>query len=205
MKVEQFVMAYQVEQDRLRALLPEGYESLRPVLRINGEIRSHGKKEPGSNPEQQVYLELNTPVSGFGKRGWLNIASWESPTTDLLYERDGKAVTFCCPFLRITYTGVGIEGSCPAERDNDGCFFDGKNKGFRPAERINENKEFCDCEFQWDFPRGKAYGMSAGSKSQAAVYEEPEKYYEKQDLSAENAAAIPCKQILGAYTVAFER
>ena len=39
MQVEQFVMAYGVEHDRLRALLPEGYTSLRPVLRINAEIR----------------------------------------------------------------------------------------------------------------------------------------------------------------------
>ncbi len=28
-------MAYRVEQDRLRAMLPEGFTSLRPVLRIN--------------------------------------------------------------------------------------------------------------------------------------------------------------------------
>ena len=37
--IEQFVMAYGVEQDRIRALLPEDYESLRPVLRINAELR----------------------------------------------------------------------------------------------------------------------------------------------------------------------
>ena len=35
MHVQQFVMAYGVEQDRLRALLPEGLTSLRPVLRLN--------------------------------------------------------------------------------------------------------------------------------------------------------------------------
>ena len=52
MRVEQFVMAYGVEQDRVRALLPEGFESLRPVLRINSEIRN----------ETEVYLELNAPV-----------------------------------------------------------------------------------------------------------------------------------------------
>ena len=34
MHVQQFVMAYGVEQDRLRALLPEGLTSLRPVLRL---------------------------------------------------------------------------------------------------------------------------------------------------------------------------
>ena len=39
MHVQQFVMAYGVEQDRLRALLPEGFRPLRPVLRINAEIR----------------------------------------------------------------------------------------------------------------------------------------------------------------------
>ena len=61
MKIEQFVMAYRVEQDRLRAFLPEEYESLRPVLRINVEIRS-GK-------EESVYVEFNTPVAAFGKRG----------------------------------------------------------------------------------------------------------------------------------------
>mgnify|MGYP004513685255 CR=1 FL=1 len=40
MKVEQHVMAYEAEQDRLRALLPGGFVSLRPVLRINAEIRA---------------------------------------------------------------------------------------------------------------------------------------------------------------------
>ena len=39
MKIEQFVMAYEAEQDRIRAMLPGGFESLRPVLRINTEIR----------------------------------------------------------------------------------------------------------------------------------------------------------------------
>ena len=47
MQVEQYVMAYEVEQDRLRALLPAGFVSLRPVLRINGEIRR--------GPEETAY------------------------------------------------------------------------------------------------------------------------------------------------------
>lgn len=38
MHVQQFVMAYGVEQDRLRALLPEGFRPLRPVLRINAAV-----------------------------------------------------------------------------------------------------------------------------------------------------------------------
>ena len=58
MQVEQYVMAYEVEQDRLRALLPAGFVSLRPVLRINGEIRR--------GPEETAYLELNTLWRGMG-------------------------------------------------------------------------------------------------------------------------------------------
>lgn len=45
-RIEQFVMAYGVEQDRVRALLPEGFESLRPVLRINEEIAAQYEKQP---------------------------------------------------------------------------------------------------------------------------------------------------------------
>ena len=75
MEVEQFVMAYQVDQDRLRALLPAGYVSLRPVLRINAERRG--------GAAGTVYLELNTPVAAGGRRGWLNIGRWESPAVPL--------------------------------------------------------------------------------------------------------------------------
>ena len=39
MKVQQYVMAYEAEQDRLRALLPDGFVSLRPVLRIDAGLR----------------------------------------------------------------------------------------------------------------------------------------------------------------------
>ena len=67
-EVEQFVMAYEAEQDRIRAILPEGYTSLRPVLRINSEIRN----------ESVLYLEFNTPVEADGRRGWLNIAKCRS-------------------------------------------------------------------------------------------------------------------------------
>lgn len=205
MKLEQFVMAYQVEQDRLRAMLPEGYESLRPVLRINAEIR--GGKGDGleSGETENVYIEFNTPVAAFGKRGWLNIASWESPMADISYERAGSAVTFLAPFLTITYTGVGIEGGCPAEKDNDGCFFLRETVTFVPAERIDTKKEFCDCEFAWKFTEGDAHGISIGGKSVAAIPTEPEHDYGRQELSARAAAAIECEQILGSYVVRFER
>lgn len=44
MKVQQYVMAYSVDQDRLRAILPEGFISLRPVLRINAEMRDDRRR-----------------------------------------------------------------------------------------------------------------------------------------------------------------
>ena len=71
MNVTQYVMAYQAEQDRLRALLPAGYTSLRPVLRINAEIRD-GKTG---------YLEFNTAAEKDGARGWCNIAAWQAGNT----------------------------------------------------------------------------------------------------------------------------
>ena len=102
MKVEQFVMAYGVEQDRIRAMLPDGFVSLRPV------------------------------------------------------------------------------------------------------ETINEKKEFCDCEFAWTFSERDAHGVSIG-KTLPAFEEEQKTRYEKQDFTPENAAAIPCRQVIGSYIVKFER
>ena len=52
MQVEQYVMAYGIEQDRIRAIIPEGFVSLRPVLRINAEIQD----------DSNGYLEFNKPV-----------------------------------------------------------------------------------------------------------------------------------------------
>ena len=50
--------------------------SLRPVLRINAEIRD----------EKKGYLELNTPVKKDGNRGWLNVGFWE----DVPFEKEEK-------------------------------------------------------------------------------------------------------------------
>ena len=194
MRIEQFVMAYNVEQDRLRAMLPEGFSSLRPVLRFNGEIRG-GKLG---------YLELNTPVEGFGKRGWLNIARWNGKVNAVSFVREERKVTFYNPFAEITFAPVGICGGCPAEKDNDGCFYPSCGQyAFLPAEKITENKEFCDCSFRFLFPGG-AFGVSEG-KTLPAFYEEPETAYEKQPFTFETAGLIPCRTVLGAYTVAFER
>ena len=109
MTVEQFVMAYGAEQDRLRALLPEGFASLRPVLRINAEVRD-GKTGA---------LEFNTAAEKADNRGWVNIGRWD----DVPFTKDGKKTTFTLPELTISFTGAGIEGGCPAEKDNVGCYY----------------------------------------------------------------------------------
>lgn len=209
-EIQQFVMAYQVEQDRLRAMMPDGYESLRPVVRINVEIRSTSEAEADCRQEepqskQTVYIEVNTPVAASGKRGWLNIHNWESPDTEITCTVNENATTFECSFLKITYTAVGVEGGCPAERDNDGCFFYKKGMKFIPAERIDSNREFCDCEFRWKFDIKSTGGISVGGKSIPAAHTAQQKHYDRQELSARNTAAIPCQQILGAYTVKFQR
>ncbi len=201
-QVEQFVMAYEIEQDRVRAMLPEGFVSLRPVLRINTEIRD-GKV---------LYIEFNTPVEADGRRGWLNIGNWKSTRDEIEFERaeeDGKeTVTIKAPFLKLLYKGVGIEGGCPSEKDNEGCYFikDGpvKDIEFRPVEEIANNKEFCDCAFQWRFHEGDASGVSEG-KTVSAFETPSETAYPKAPLTPKNAAAIPCKRVLGSYIVRFER
>ncbi len=195
MEVEQYVMAYHVEQDRLRAMLPEGFVSLRQVLRFNGEVR----REDGT---ERIYLELNTPVAAQGKRGWLNIAHWESTEDDLTCRSEGRTLTFQTPFLTLSFTAVGVQGGCPAERDNDGCFYPGGD--FVPAEQIDSRKEFCDCEFAWRFAPGDARGASTGETLPAFPTAE-EKTYPKAPLTAREAASIPCDQVLGSYTVRFHR
>ena len=49
---------------------------------------------------------------------WNMIENWE----DAAFETDGRVTTFRTEHLEITFTGTGIEGGCPAERDNDGCY-----------------------------------------------------------------------------------
>ena len=190
MKVEQYVMAYGVEQDRLRAILPDGYHSLRPVLRLNAEVREDTR---GS-------VEVNTAVAKDGKKGWLNIGYWD----DVPFVRQGKRVTFKTHFLEISFTGVGVEGSCPAEKDNAGCYFIGKETTLRVPELIHSNKEFCDCTFQWKFTSEDAHGVSIG-KTLPAYPTEVKILYPKEAFTVENAAHIPCKQVLGTYVVVFDR
>ena len=190
MEVEQFVMAYGAEQDRLRAILPDGFASLRPVLRINAEILNGAEGR----------LEFNTAVSRGETRGWLNIAHWEN----VPFAQSGSVTVFKTGFLEITFTGVGIRGGCPAEKDNAGCFFLEDSIRLRPPEKIGAEKEFCDCTFAWRFAGGDAHGVSLG-KTLPAVPTEPVRSYPRRAFTAENAAAIPCGQVLGAYRVRFSR
>lgn len=191
MKVEQFVMAYGIEQDRIRALLPESFTSLRPVLRINTEVRD-GKKG---------YIEFNTAVEKDGKKGWLNIGYWN----DVPFVCEGKKTSFRTEFLEISFTGVGAEGACPAEKDNAGCFFEQNGTYIlRLPETITVNKEFCDCSFAWHFTKNDAHGVSIG-KTLPAIPTESTITYPKQSCTAANAAGIPCEQVLGSYRVLFDR
>lgn len=186
MQVEQFVMAYGAEQDRLRALLPEGFNSLRPVLRINAEVRDG----------QVGYLEFNTPAEKDGNRGWVNIAHWEN----VPFVKEGRTTRFVLPMLEIVFTGAGIEGGCPAEKDNCGCYF---GEVLRLPETIAERKEYCDCEFVWDIPGG-ARGKSTG-KTLPAYSAPVTKEYPRMDFTWVNAARIPCDLVLGTYVVRFGR
>ena len=198
MEIQQFVLAYQAEQDRLRALLPAGVESLRPVLRINAELRG--------GPAGTVYLELNTPVAAFGKRGWWNVGRWESPAHPLTARQEGAATTFQAPFLTLTYTQTGAVGGCPAEKDNDGCFYPQEGEPrFVPAEAITAPRDFCDVDFQWAFAPGDAQGRSQNGKTLPAFPTPPKVQYPRQPMTPQAAAAIPCQQVLGAYTVQFRR
>lgn len=189
MRVEQYVMAYSVEHDKLRAVLPEGFVSIRPVLRFNAEIRD----------DKTGYLEFNTAVEKDGRRGWLNIGFWE----DMPFDKEGKKVIFENDLLEISFQGVAIEGGCPAEKDNAGCYFLGDKEQFRPAETIISKKEFCDCRFQWKLQNG-AFGESIGMTLPAHP-ESISHLYPKEEFTVANAASIPCTQVLGTYVVRFER
>ena len=197
MKVTQFVMAYKIEQDRIRAMLPEGFESLRPVLRINTEIR-------GVANQQEIYIEFNTPAAFADKNGWLNIANWSSNNIPICCTVDENKTEIKTDFFSLTYTLVGIQGGCPAEKSNDGCYYPDREPHFIPTESISANKEFCDCVFSWHFHEGDAHGQSI-RKNLPAFAEDVHTIYEKRKLTAENAAAIPCEQVLGTYVVTFER
>ncbi len=190
MKVEQFVMAYRVEQDRLRAILPDGFKSIRPVCRINAEIIN----------EKEGYIEFNTAIEKDKNKGWLNIAYWKH----VPFKKNNRTVIFQTNFLEISFTKVGIEGSCPAEKDNGGCYFLDQGVALRKTEIITNSKEFCDCTFKWKFSNQDAHGKSLG-KTLPAYFEEVENIYPREKFVVENVTKIPCQEVLGCYVVQFER
>ena len=74
-------MACGVEQDRLSALLPDGFTSLHSLMRINAEIRS------GSGG----CLEPNTPVELEGNKGWVILAFGEHSVCAVRQDRGFQA------------------------------------------------------------------------------------------------------------------
>lgn len=120
------------------------------------------------------------------------------------FTREGETVAFETDMLRISFTGVGIRGGCPAEKDSAGCYYPrALDYVLRPAEKIDSPKEFCDCTFNWLTKTGTG-GQSTG-KCVPVFPTEPQVLYPRQMFSVTNAAAIPCKQVVGAYKVEFER
>jgi len=187
-KVEQYVMAYRADHDEIKKLLPEGFESLRPVLRINAEIVKD--EEYG---DEFINIEYNTPVAAAGKRGWLNLITWESGFAEIHCVKGTQATSFtiCYPdgnFLDVDFKRAGVTGGCPAENDNDGTFYIDEildETTFLEAEQIDSFKEYCDCEIEWHVPE----------------YE----FFEEKDDVVRYAMGIPVDEVLGAYVVEFER
>ncbi len=189
MKIEQDAVAYGVKQDRLRAILPEGFIWLRTVLRINAEIQD----------DKTAYLELNIAVEHSGKKGWLNIGNLQNVS----FMRRDKTVVFRTRHLEIAFTATGLQGNRPAEKDNAGCWFLPQNV-CRPPKEIIVSKEFCDCSFRWDFDGAGAGGKSIG-KTLPAIPSEPKTTYPKADFTVHYAALFPCEQVLSSYMVVFDR
>ena len=175
-----------MEQEGLRAILPEEFTSLRPVLRIHGEIRDGA----GS------YLS-STPLWKGRASGMADIGSWDR----VPFMRAGKTTVFRTVLLEISFTGVSLAGGCPAEQDNAGCFF--RDGSFQAAEHVTANKEFCDCAFAWQLPGGVS-GVSIG-RTLPALPTEVKTVYPRQACTVEHAAVIPYDQVLGTYKVTFDR
>lgn len=129
-------------------------------------------------------------------RGWLNIGAWE----DVSVARSGAEVCFRTDFLEICFAPVGIEGSCLAERDNAGCFFPGRTPQLRPPEQICVKKNFAIAPLP-----GILLGAMRTGKTLSAVPTPVRTVYLKRECAPQNAAAIPCEQVLGAYVVRFAR
>ena len=77
-------------------------------------------------------------------------------------------------------------------------------KELRKPEMLTANKEFCDCAFKWKFTDHDAHGVSTG-KTLPAYPTKPKIVYPKESFTVQNAAKIPCIQVLGTYSISFNR
>ena len=190
MKIEQFVMAYGVEQDRIRALLPDGFSSLRPVLRINAEIRD-GKTG---------YVEFNTAAEKTAfEAGSILPSGMTCPLS-----RTGKPRALSRIFWISALPASGSRAAAQQKRTTQAAFFLHPSEELRPPEPVAVKKEFCDCTFRWRFAPGGAHGVSLGKTLPA--YPSPQQtVYPRAPFTAQNAAQISCQQVLGSYVVRFER
>ena len=96
------------------------------------------------------------------------IENWE----DAAFETDGRVTTFRTEHLEITFTGTGIEGGCPAGRDNDGCYVceDG-GVTLRPAETITPpQKRMGSFSYRARRELGETYKEPAETSSPLVLY-----------------------------------
>lgn len=199
-RVEQYVMACRINPEVIDPILPEEFRSLRPVLRINAE-------RIGEPNEDFWRIELNTPVNWGQMKGWLNLATWENNAAAIAawkaaygvskaYARiHAEYVDNCLeltaaveddPFLTIRFARTGESGGCPHEADNMGTFLQGKAGEammFQMADNIDQPKEYCNCTFFWSSVQLPA----------------------KTAVRVRTIMSAGTEEILGAYTVSFER
>ncbi len=188
MRIKQFSMAYSVNPEVLNAILPAGYASLRPWLRIDAEIRE----------DHSSCLGLSTPVVRNGKRGWLVIDRWD----DVPYACIEKVIEFKTDFLEISFKRLGVNGHYRAGKDIEGYFSLDNPDELIPMPSIRTHKEYCDCVFKWTFSKSDASGSSDKRPRRRGALQQVMPDI-GTDFSAENVAKIPCDAVLGAFAVRF--
>lgn len=216
-KVEQYVMAYRVDQEQVRNLLPEGFRSLRPVLRINVELL-HDVAWLGGKSFNRI--EFNTPVECCGKKGWFNLITWEDDPDSIICGRDllgipklfaqitvektaketkiaAKSRDFT--FLEMVFEKSGKEGGCPKEDDNEGTFH------LRYVPKIGSKTSKAEL-LQTAFTpveiidQGKEYCNCTFQWHSPDFQDMPFGYKALQQIQS-----IENKMVLGAYVVYFDR
>jgi hypothetical protein len=143
--VEQYVVVYSGDQEKIAALLPEGYESSDNVLRIEVEVVNDLDGMEG----EQIFIEVNTPVEGEDGPEWLELVSWESMWTDIFGMTDGTFTRFTADFdgtefLDITFTENDGECDCQFRwQDPENDYFSDKPEIAVPVMAV-EPEEILD-------------------------------------------------------------